>query len=94
MAETIMKYHELTDFERVLFLKEEVKALKKIIEVKNKSIVVLIEQLRLPHTDRYIELESDLNCKDNARVKTIKALENRLSEFKKKYNSLLAALKQ
>lgn len=89
-----MKYHELTDFEKTLYLKEEIKALHKIIEIKNKSILALSEQLRLPFTAKYLEIEKDLNCKDNVRVQTIKALENRLSVFKKKYNTLLATLKQ
>ena len=80
-----------TDFELLIIERHHTKSLKKIIEIKNKQIAALSDELKLVF-DKSIEDCDDyvvINIKDEKRVARIKELENRLVYFKKRYNQLL-----
>jgi len=79
----MMKLKFKTDFEKLLFEREHSKALKKIVQIKNRQIKALSEELKLvyyPSVDQ--ETEIVINLKDSKRVQRIKELENRLKYFK------------
>jgi len=86
----MMKLQFKTYFEQLLFEREHNKALKKIIEIKNRQIVALSDELKLVF-DKSIEEDDEVvvNLKDLKIVQRIKELENRLKYFKKRYNQLL-----
>lgn len=91
----MMKLQFKTDFEQLLFERNHNKYLKKIIEIKNKQIAALCDELKLV-CDTSIEDEPEvvINLKDSKRVQRIKELENRLKYFKKRYNQLLYNIKK
>lgn len=83
-----MLHGDKTDFELLLFERLHTKALKKIIEQKDKHIANLSAQLKFK-VELGPEPEIDCSLKETNRMKYITNLENRLQYFKKRYNNML-----
>jgi hypothetical protein len=84
----IMKHHNKTEFELLLFERLHTKALMKIIEVKNKQISDLQAQLRFK-IELGPEPEIETSIKEINRQKYVASLEARLKYYKVRYNNLL-----
>lgn len=84
----MMEHRNKTDFELLLFERLHVKALLKIIDIKNKKIDDLASQLEFK-VEFGPEPTIDNSLKETNRMKYISSLEARLKYFKERYNKML-----